>query len=113
MLWERVRNDRIIGVGRNIVVYDDFKDGLLFIRAGIELSDSHNLDDDLVGWTPSGLAAICVHTGDYSGIGLANKAIENYIKEHSLEPAGVSWEVYGHWNEDPNQQITEVFHLLK
>jgi len=113
VLWERVRNQKIEGAGRNLIIYDDFKDGLLHIRAGIKLADNHGLSESQIGWTPSGKAAVCIHTGDYTGIPLANKAIEEYCAENKMEKDCVSWEVYGHWTEDPNQLTTEVIYLLK
>lgn len=63
--------------------------------------------------TPSGLAAMTTHSGDYGGLGLANAAILAWCQKHERALAGPSWEVYGHWHTDPAQLRTDVYYLLQ
>ena len=63
--------------------------------------------------TPHGLAAMTTHVGDYARLGEATAAIRAWCRENGRVPTGPSWEVYGHWNADPTQLRTEVYHLLQ
>jgi effector-binding domain-containing protein len=63
--------------------------------------------------TPSGVAAMTTHHGDYGALGDANAAILAWCRAQSRVRAGPSWEVYGHWQEDPAQLRTDVYYLLQ
>ena len=63
--------------------------------------------------TPSGLAAMTTHVGDYGRLGEANAAIVAWCRANNRRLAGPSWEVYGHWHADPAQMRTEVYYLLQ
>ena len=62
--------------------------------------------------TPSGVAAMTTHVGDYARLGEANAAILAWCRANGRSHVGPSWEVYGHWNADPTQLRTEVYYLL-
>ena len=63
--------------------------------------------------TPHGVTAMTTHVGDYGGLGEANAAIHAWCRANDRACAGPSWEVYGHWHEDPAQLRTDVYYLLK
>jgi hypothetical protein len=63
--------------------------------------------------TPSGVAAMTTHHGDYGALGRANAAILDWCRAHGRVLAGPSWEVYGHWHDDPAQLRTDVYYLLR
>ena len=63
--------------------------------------------------TPSGTAAMTTHYGDYGALGDANAAILAWCRAQGRERAGPSWEVYGHWHDDPAQRRTDVYYLLQ
>ena len=63
--------------------------------------------------TPSGTAAMTSHYGDYGALGDANAAILAWCRAQGRERAGPSWEVYGHWHDDPAQRRTDVYYLLQ
>lgn len=63
--------------------------------------------------TPDGRAAHTVHVGDYAGLRHAHAAIDAWCVAHGRTRAGPSWEVYGHWHDDPSQLRTDVYHLLR
>ena len=63
--------------------------------------------------TPHGPAAMTTHVGDYARLGEANAAILAWCRSNHRDPAGPSWEAYGHWNDDPAQLRTEVYYLLR
>ncbi len=62
---------------------------------------------------PGGKVATTVHRGDYSRLGDSHAAVQAYIREHGLEPAGPLWEIYGHAPPDPADAETEIYHLLR
>jgi effector-binding domain-containing protein len=62
---------------------------------------------------PVGDAATTTHWGDYGALGAAHDAVVARCKAKGCQLAGVSWEVYGHWSDDPAQLRTDVFHLLR
>jgi effector-binding domain-containing protein len=63
--------------------------------------------------TPSGIAAMTTHQGDYARLGEANAAIIAWCRANDRRRAGPSWEVYGHWHAEPAQLRTEVYYLLQ
>ena len=64
-------------------------------------------------YTPSGVAVMTTHVGDYRGLPDANAAIHAWCRAHDKQRAGLSWEVYGHWSDDPAKLRTDVYSLLK
>ena len=63
--------------------------------------------------TPSGMAAMTTHYGDYAALGEANAAILAWCKANDRKRAGPSWEVYGHWHQGPAPLRTDVYYLLQ
>ena len=53
------------------------------------------------------------HQGEYGGLYAANAAVSAWCRAHDRPLAGPSWEVYGHWHEDPAQLRTDVYYLLQ
>jgi hypothetical protein len=43
----------------------------------------------------------------------AYAALEQWFRETGRRPAGVSWEVYGDWDDDPAKRRTDVYFLLE
>jgi effector-binding domain-containing protein len=62
--------------------------------------------------TPSGVAAMVTHSGDYGRLGEANAAILAWCQANNRKRAGASWEVYGHWHADSAELRTDVYYLL-
>lgn len=57
----------------------------------------------------SGKAAHTAHHGEYGGIPLAYTQLHAWIDGQSLERAGLSWEVYGDWFDDPAKLVTDIY----
>ncbi|MEP6495377.1 MAG: GyrI-like domain-containing protein [bacterium] len=62
---------------------------------------------------PGGNAATTTHWGDYSALGAAHNAVVAWCKAERHTLAGISWEVYGHWNDDPAKRRTDIYYLLR
>jgi len=63
--------------------------------------------------TPAGPAATTTHHGEYAKLHEANAAILEWCRAHGRRRAGPSWEVSGHWHDDPAQLRTDVYYLLE
>ena len=63
--------------------------------------------------TPGGIAAMTTHRGDYSGLAAAAAAVRDWCRDNNRAYAGISWEVYGHWDADPAKLHTDVYYLLR
>lgn len=111
-VWTVLRAQKV-RAGHNIVVYRGGADGTLDIEAGVEiLSDFAETDEVRRSATPSGEVAWASHFGDYSQMHGAYDAIEQWLRAHRRTSAGVGWELYGDWDEDPTKVRTDVYVLL-
>lgn len=57
-------------------------------------------------------AAATTHWGDYR-LGEAHDAVVTWCRTTGHTLAGISWEVYGHWHDDPTKIRTDIFYLLR
>ena len=62
---------------------------------------------------PGGAVATAVHRGDYAEMGRSHQAVNDFIAANGLVRLGPSWEIYGHWREDPSELETEIYYLVK
>jgi effector-binding domain-containing protein len=114
-VWNLVRARNIAGAGRHIAVYWD---GDINLDIGVELpAPIASSDGLLASATPAGPVATTVHFGPYQRLGAAHEAIQAWCQQNGRALAGPSWEIYGHWkdewNNDPSQIRTDVFYLLR
>jgi effector-binding domain-containing protein len=100
--------------GQNIFIYRDATDKQLTVDFCVGVKAPFAPIGAVVPLeTPSGVAAMTTHHGDYGGLGRANDAIHAWCRTNSRRLAGPSWEVYGHWHDDPAQLQTDVYYLLQ
>ena len=91
----------------NIVFYPGTgADGELDIACGVQLADGGNAS------TPAGTVATVVYWGPYDRMRPAHEAIHAWARDNGRPLAGPSWEVYGHWSDDPAQLRTDICYLL-
>jgi len=62
--------------------------------------------------TPAGEVARTVHIGPYNRLGDAHNAIHEWCAAHNRKIGQASWEIYGHWNNDPALLETTIKYLL-
>jgi effector-binding domain-containing protein len=62
--------------------------------------------------TPAGNVATTVYMGPYDRMSPAHQANHQWAVENGQKLAGPSWEVYGHWSDDPASLRTDIFYLL-
>lgn len=93
--------------GLNVVLYSDpGVAGAFEIACGVQLEQGGNAS------TPGGTVATTVYMGPYNQMKPAHVAIHTWARENGGQLAGTSWEVYGHWSDDPVKLRTDIFYLL-
>jgi effector-binding domain-containing protein len=92
--------------GLNIVLYPANTTGEFEIACGVQLEQGGNAS------TPGGTVATTVYIGPYDQMKPAHLAIHQWVRENGRHLAGPSWEVYGHWSDDPAKLQTDIFYLL-
>lgn len=113
-VWNALKADHAKG-GRCLAVYLDDR---ISVEVGVELESPWSSNGEVIASAlPSGKAATATHFGAYGTLDETHQAIIGWCKNQNLERAGVTWEIYGHWqnewNQNPSLIQTDVFHLLK
>jgi effector-binding domain-containing protein len=112
LVWPLLR-EQGVRTGHNVVIYHDGPGGTLTVDAGVEtFTDFAGRGEVRPTSTPAGDAATTAHFGDYSAMAPAYAALARWCEENGRPPAGVSWEVYGDWEDDPAKRRTDVYFLL-
>ena len=62
---------------------------------------------------PGGTAATLVHIGPYGQLKASHLAVIEWSRKNGHRLAGVSWEIYGDWDDDSTKLRTDIFHLLE
>jgi effector-binding domain-containing protein len=111
VVYEFLKASNIQHLGINVVVYFDNQ---ISMEIGVKvLSKFKSTELVQCSYTPSGVAAITVHFGDYSELSKAHKAVIAWCGRNNKSLNSISWEVYGHWNDDPQKLRTDVHYLIK
>jgi effector-binding domain-containing protein len=120
-VWKFLKaNPQVKHLGLNVFLYHGKADKNLFhtdqglpIEAGVKVSAPFESPGPvLCSATPAGTVATAVHIGPYEKLGEAHRAIRDWCKANNRAMAGPNWEIYDHWNEDPQKLRTDVFYLL-
>ena len=99
--------------GHNVVIYRAGEPGQLTIDAGVEVLSGFTERGAVKRLTtPPGEAAVTAHYGEYSQMGGAYAALDQWCAANGRRQAGVNWEVYGDWDDDPANRRTDVYALL-
>ncbi len=113
MVWPMLR-EQGVRTGHNVVVYYPGEGGAFTIDAGVEaFTDFTERGEVRRISTPSGEVATTAHYGEYSGMAPAYAALERWCTDNGRRPAGVNWEVYGDWDDDPAKRRTDIYFLLE
>lgn len=115
-VWAFVRSDQVsppLVTNHNVVVYRwddaakrlDVEVGVQVDRAFTEVGPTGVFASSL----PGGRTATATHTGSYDAIGQSFTALHEWAREQGLRETGVTWEVYGDWNDDETKLETELF----
>jgi effector-binding domain-containing protein len=117
-VWAFLRTSDLV-THHNVVVYRPDGDGRggLDVEVGVQVDrafdDAGAPDGIRSGTLPATWAARATHVGPYDRIGRAHDAVLRWCDEHGHEPTGLSWEIYGDWNDDVDLLETEVVHEVR
>jgi len=113
--YVRGRPELATGTGdelwQNMMLYKDQRPD---VEVGVLVSQPFEPHGRVVSSAlPGGEVATAVHRGDYATLGATHDAVRAAAAARGRELAGPCWEVYGHGREDPREQETEIFWLLR
>ena len=114
-VWAFLRADQMPNAGLNVFLYHhpDHPGEAMTVDFGVQVLNRFDDQGGLICVaTPSGQVAQTVHVGPYSGLGEAHSAIRRWCRENQRQLASASWEIYGHWNDDPQKLETKICYLL-
>ena len=104
------RKNRMAHTGRNIAVYYDCE---INLECGVIVKQPFTGNGVVnCSYTPAGEAATVAYFGPYNQLSEAHTAILARCQAENRALAGPSWEIYGHWSDDPATLRTDVFYLL-
>jgi effector-binding domain-containing protein len=110
-VWKFVKSNAIPDPDRHVAVYHD---DAIHLEVGAIVGGPFVGDGRVVpSTTPGGTVATTTHVGPYQRLGDAHRAIVDWCAANGRTPAGVNWEIYGHWTDDPEGPRTDVFYLLR
>lgn len=112
MVWPTLR-EQGVRTGHNVVVYYERTGDSFDIDAGVEaFTEFADHGDVRHVSTPSGEVATTAHFGEYSEMGPAYTALDDWCASAGRRVAGIRWEVYGDWADDPALRRTDIYFLL-
>jgi hypothetical protein len=114
-VWTFLRaNPGLRDDGHNVFVYRHLGGGIMDAAFGVEVVRDFEAQGEVEPiCMPEGEAASLVHVGDYAGLGVAHDRVMAGIAEAGRAQAGLFWEIYGDWTEDPAKLETTVGYLLR
>jgi effector-binding domain-containing protein len=98
--------------GHNVAVYHT-RDGETSVECGVQVVQPFDATATVVcSSIPGGAIATTMHVGSYAQLGAAHNAVIAWCGRNGHGLAGVCWEIYGDWEDDPAKLCTEVCYLL-
>jgi hypothetical protein len=113
-VWAFLRaNDGLWTDGHNVFVYHHPVPPDDEMVVGVEVARPFEAVGEVqLSHTPAGEAASTLHVGPIGNLGAAQAAIEVWRATHARKFAGISWETYGDWGDDPSNHEVRVSYLL-
>lgn len=113
-VWSFVRAAGLPRPGRHLALYLDAQGT---VEVGVEVSAPFEGNERIhCSALPAGRVATTTHYGPYALLSQAHAAIREWCREQTQQCTGVSWEIYGHWQEewdrDASKIRTDVFYQL-
>lgn len=116
-VWAFLRaNDGVWTGGHNVFVYHQpfAPDHEMVVEFGVEVARPFEAVGEVeLSYTPAGEVASTLHVGPIANLGAAQAAIESWRVAHRRRFAGISWETYGDWGDDPSTHEVRVSYLLE
>ncbi len=87
-------------------------DGRIGIEYGVQVVGPFACGDVIATATPAGRIAKADHVGPYARLGETHDAVRRWCRANGHALAGIDWEIYGDWNDDPAKLVTTICYLL-
>jgi effector-binding domain-containing protein len=114
VVYAAVRDGAVKPSGHNVAIYRNASDQGVDVECGVHVATKFmDIGPVECRELPRGEAATTVHWGPYERLGEAHDRVASWALENGRVRAGVVWEVYGDWNDDPAKVRTDIYHLLK
>src|SRR5688572_16472578 len=111
-VYSFLNDSGIGGRGHNVALYHGADAQGAELEARVQLAQPFAASGKVAcSKTPGGLAANCVHMGEYHLLGQAHEAVIRWLEAQGKK-IGVGWEVYGDWHDDPAQRRTDVYRSI-
>ena len=113
-VWSFIRSAGLPRPGRHLALYLDAQGS---VEVGAEVSETFAGNERVhCSQLPAGRVVTTIHFGPYARLSEAHAALRVWCAEHGHRCSGISWELYGHWEEswntDSSKIRTDVFYLL-
>src|SRR2546430_3047674 len=96
-VWSFIQSASLRRPGRHMTLYLDAQGS---IEVGAEVSEPFAGNDRIhCSQLPAGSTVTTAHFGPYGRLSDAHAAIREWCVRHGQPCSGVSWEIYGHWDE--------------
>lgn len=112
-VYAAVSGGNIQQPGQSVIIYRQRGSGEVEVECGVQVpSRFEGLGEVIYRETPGGRAATTTHHGPYDRVGETHSALVAWVRSHGLRPTGICWEVYGDWNDDPQELRIDIFHQV-
>jgi effector-binding domain-containing protein len=100
--------------GQNIMLYKgNVRGEVVDVEVGVEVPSlfvpTGRVEPSIL---PAGVVARTVHRGPYGELGAAHFAVREWCLVNGRDITGMRWEVYGDWQQNPDELETEIYYLL-
>src|SRR6266853_1238625 len=96
-VWSFIRSAGLPRPGRHLALYLDAQGS---VEVGAEISEPFAGNDRIhCSQLPAGRVVTIIHFGPYGRLSEAHEAIRALCAEFGHRCSGISWEIYGHWEE--------------
>jgi len=102
--------------GHNVFLYHHHSDreAGMDVEFGVEVTSLFVPEGEVIrAETPAGTVATAVHRGPYDLLRGTHDATHAWSAREGRHFAGLSWEIYGDWSDDPAKLETTVCYLLR
>jgi effector-binding domain-containing protein len=114
IVYAQVRAGQVTKGGHNVALYRNASDNGVDVECGVQVPAKFaDIGEVECREIPGGEVATTAHWGPYDRLGEAYDRLIPWIRKNGRTLAGVNWEVYGDWSDDPAKVRTDIHHLLK
>src|SRR5262249_9798280 len=102
IVYDAVRAGKLTKAGHNVAVYRNASARGVDVECGVQVPAKFaDFGEVECRELPGGEAATTVHWGPYDRLGEAHDRVVAWVQASGRVLAGVGWELYGDWDDDP------------